>query len=56
MNEKQKEQREKINFITDRETKMMILRMCKTCKFYDENCTKKRTVRECAVKGLKNKE
>jgi hypothetical protein len=30
--------------------------MCRTCKFYDNGCTKKRMVRKCAEKGLKNKE
>lgn len=30
--------------------------MCKTCKFYKDKCTKNRTVRECSVKFLKNKD
>lgn len=31
-------------------------KMCKTCKFYNNGCTKKRIPRNCADKGLKNKE
>lgn len=34
-----------------------IQKMCKKgCKFYEEGCTKKRNIMECARKGLKNKE
>lgn len=40
----------------DKEINIYILFMCKKCKFYDKECTKKRIIRECAVKGLKNKE
>ena len=30
--------------------------MCKTCRFYEGSCTKKRKILECARKGFKNKE
>ncbi len=40
----------------DKEISKYILFMCKSCRFYDNECTKKRIVRECAKKGLKNKE
>lgn len=33
-----------------------IQKMCKTCKFYENKCKKKRNIMECARKGLKNKE
>lgn len=45
-----------MNDYTDLETKKFIIFMCKKCKFYKNNsCSKKRTVRECALSGLKNK-
>lgn len=40
----------------DMETKKFIIHMCKTCKFYDGQCLKHRIIRECARKGLKDKE
>lgn len=40
----------------DKETKGYIINMCRTCKFYNNKCTKNRIVRKCAVKGLKNKD
>ena len=43
----------------DLETKKYILFNCKKgCKFYDDEtgCSKKRVIRICAKKGLKNKE
>lgn len=39
-----------------REDLLMIERMCKDCKFYEDRCTKNRTLRECSVKYLKNKD
>lgn len=52
--------KEKNNFkIYDNETRQFIWQMCrKGCSFYDleKGCTKSRVVRECARKGLKNKE
>lgn len=30
--------------------------MCKTCRFYEDRCTKKRYILKCAREGLKNKE
>lgn len=41
--------------IDDLANQKYIKYMCKTCKFYEDRCTKNRTVRECAVKFLKNK-
>lgn len=40
------------------ETRKFIYYMCrKGCKFYtNQGCSKKRVVKECARKGLKNKE
>lgn len=41
----------------DAETRKYIMYMCsKGCKYYKDKCTKERIVRECARKGLKNKE
>lgn len=40
----------------DKECMTMIKMMCKDCKFYIDRCTKNRTLRECSVKYLKNKE
>ena len=43
----------------DAQNKNYILFMCKKgCKFYDEfqGCTKKRIIRQCAIKGLKNRD
>jgi len=41
----------------DNDTRRYIAYMCnKGCKFYDEKCKKNRVVRDCARKGLKNKE
>lgn len=49
---------ENANGFYDTETKRYINFMCKKgCKFYtEEGCSKKRIVRECAKKGLKNKD
>jgi len=38
------------------EIKKYKIYMCSKCKFYKNECTKKRTVRECVRNGLKNKE
>lgn len=38
------------------EQKNFVYGMCRTCKFYDKGCTKKRIIRICALKGLKNKD
>ena len=39
------------------ETRKFVIYMCRKCKFYtEEGCSKKRVVKECARKGLKNKE
>lgn len=41
----------------DAETRKYVMYMCsKGCKYYKDKCTKERIVRECARKGLKNKE
>jgi len=49
--------RKEANGNYDTETKKYIWFMCKKdCKFYNDGCTKGRLVRECAKKGLKNKE
>ena len=50
--------REHVNGQYDSDTKRYIYFMCKKgCQFYsEEGCTKKRVVRECAKKGLKNRE
>jgi hypothetical protein len=42
--------------LQDGETKRWIHFMCKKCKFYDNGCIKGRVIRECAEKGLKNKD
>ena len=42
--------------LQDGETKRWIHFMCKKCKFYDDGCIKGRVIRECAKKGLKNKD
>ncbi len=42
--------------IDDLANQKYIKYMCKTCKFYKDRCMKKRTVRECSVKFLKNKD
>lgn len=53
--EKEARQKELDRF--DRDTQKYILFMCKKgCKFYDNGCTKHRLMRDCARKGLKNKE
>ena len=39
-----------------KEDLLMIKKMCYDCKFYEDRCTKNRTLRECAVKFLKNKD
>lgn len=54
---KEKEARQKELNIFDTETKKYIMYMCKKgCRFYDNRCTKGRLIRDCAKKGLKNKE
>lgn len=40
----------------DKESLFMIKMMCKDCKFYEDRCIKNRTLRECAVKFLKNRD
>lgn len=45
------------NDCADMETKKYIIFMCRKCKFYEnDSCSKKRIIRECARKGLKDKE
>lgn len=53
---KDKEKRELQYKIYSKEDLLMIERMCKDCKFYEDRCTKNRTLRECSVKYLKNKD
>lgn len=54
---KEEKIRNESNGTYDTETKKYIWFMCKKdCKFYNNGCTKNRTVRECAKKGLKNRE
>ena len=54
---KSREVSEIANDYTDMETKKFIRFMCSKCKFYEnESCSKKRIIRECARKGLKDKE
>ncbi|MFG6319594.1 MAG: hypothetical protein K1W33_07075 [Clostridia bacterium] len=49
--------RNNVNTNYEAETKKYVFFMCKKgCRFYNNGCTKNRTVRECAKKGLKNKE
>lgn len=40
----------------DKASKKYEKNMCKTCRFYEGRCTKKRNILICARKGLKNKE
>lgn len=56
MNIKRKELAESQSETYDREIRKYIFAMCKKCKFYDNGCTKKRLIRECVKKGLKNKD
>ncbi len=51
-----KEKRENKYETYSKEDLLMIKRMCKDCKFYKDRCTKNRTLRECSVKFLKNKD
>ena len=53
---KEKESRQKELTRYDNESRKYIIFMCRTCKFYDRECLKNRVIRDCAVKGLKNKE
>ena len=54
---KSREVSEIANDYTDMETKKFIIFMCSKCKFYEnESCSKKRIIRECARKVLKDKE
>ena len=54
---KEKEARQKELNIFDYETQKYIMYMCKKgCKFYKNGCTKRRLIKECAKKGLKNRE
>ena len=53
---KDKEKRELQYECYSKEDLLMIKRMCKDCKFYENKCAKNRTLRECSVKFLKNKE
>ena len=55
---KDKEDQQNIYSGYEAETKSFIIHMCrKGCKFYtSQGCSKKRVVKECARKGLKNKE
>lgn len=57
--EREKKNRAIGNAQYDDETKRYIMLMCKKgCKFYNNKtgCTKKRIIRVCAKRGLKNKE
>lgn len=56
--ERERKHRAIENGCYDAETNRFITFMCKKgCKFYTkEGCSKKRIVRECSRKGLKNKE
>lgn len=50
-------QRKIENGTYDTETSRYIYHMCKKgCKFYEGRCKKGRVVRDCAKKGLKNRE
>lgn len=51
-----KEQAESENARIDSEYYRNIYRYCKTCIFFENGCTKKRIIRICRKKGLKNKE
>lgn len=52
-----KEQKKKEYGAYNSETMSYIYYMCKKgCKFYDNGCTKKRVIRDCAKQGLKNKD
>lgn len=44
------------NQIEDIINQRYIQKWCKGCKYYKDHCTKKRLVRECIAKGLKNKD
>ncbi len=44
------------NEYKDEETKKFLIYMCRKCKFYNNGCIKKRVIRECARKGLKDKD
>ena len=57
--QRDKKKRQEVNNSYDHTTKIYINLMCKKdCKFYDEKegCIKKRIVRVCNKKGLKNKD
>lgn len=56
--EKERKNRAIENSYYDAEVRKFIMFMCKKgCKFYTkEGCSKKRIIRECSKKGLKNKE
>lgn len=53
---KEKEKRELQYEYYSKEDLMMIKVMCKDCRFYEDRCTKNRTLRECSIKFLKNKD
>lgn len=54
MNDKEKRELQYKTY--NRENALMIEKMCKDCRFYEDRCIKNRTLRECAVKFLKNRE
>ena len=57
--ERDKQKRKQVNGAYDYTTQIYINLMCKKgCKFYDEKkgCLKKRIVRVCNKKGLKNRD
>lgn len=56
MSFKSKEVDEVSKELLDKNTKLYIHKMCKTCRFYDTRCTKNRVIRVCVEKGLKNRE
>lgn len=54
MKDKKKRELQYKNY--DQENLLMIKKMCGNCKFYENRCIKNRTLRECSVKYLKNKD
>lgn len=51
-----KEKRENKYEAYSKEDLLMIKKMCSSCKFYKDRCIKNRTLRECSVNFLKNKD
>lgn len=40
----------------DKENLLRIKKMCGDCRFYEGRCLKERILRECAVRGWKNRD